>query len=523
MPLKFFFLSFVSIVIISFIVLYPSFNLAFQDEDWRGVVLPKTDYAGSRLSSYSSPVWFMDTLYSFIGPNFRPYYILSFSFRILLAFSVLVLVHTITKDRLAAFLGGLFMAVTATGIQNTYEVMNMIAYISMTGLVLFLIAFLKSLNKFSFLHLVPMGIFLIFSTFLTSFRVYPLYLWAFIVDGSQVLLHFKKDLIKAFLIRQVLIFVIFFFLYKIGIFIWYGLASTENKVNEFTKFASDFISLIMSLDLNVAAKYFTGLGNIIFPSMLDKSGTISLILGIALAVIFVGTLVYAMKNKLKNFHLLLSFIFWPLLFFTLYFIIYVGRGHRESPPLPSDMRYLMPPFIGLNIALAILISLTKKFKYSSIILGSLVILILMHTISTYSFLNKLSKQRDGAFMSKIWKQIPQIVPQSSLSIEKMNVFYFETDTPRALYTVNDGFIPHLVAVYKIDTKPSKFDSEEISAFSSKIAPPIISYGELVAYIQKSLSEKPEPDIWNRIFALKVEGEAVIDIKENVRKRLNEIP
>lgn len=524
MPLKFFFLSFISIVIISFLVLHPSFNLAFEDEDWRGVVLPKTDYANIKLSTYSSPVWFMDTFYTWIGPNFLPYYILAFIFRNLLVLSVLVFIYTITKDRLASFLGALFLAVTFTGIQTTYEVMNMISYLSMIGLVIFLTLFFKTFDKLSFTHLITMGISLLIATCIASFRVYPIYAWAFIIDSSRVLMHFQKELVKPFLIRQLVILIIFLFLYKIGIFSWYSINTPPEKgINDISRFISDTVIFFTSLDSNIIANFLRGLGNIIFPSILEKSGIISLFFGVILIIIFVSVLSYGIRRKTKGIHLLLSFLFWPLLFFTSYFIIYTIDGHRGSPPLPSSMRYLFPPFIGFTIALAILISLTRKIKSSRIILGSVVILILIHSIATFSFLSKLSEYRDGRFMTKIWEQIYQLVPESSLSTEKMNVFYFDIGTAkindRAFYTVSDGFIPHALAVYKIDTKPAKFDTEKIIAFNSRIAPPVMTYEELVSYIKKSLSENPELDIWNRIFTLKVEGERVIDIKDEVRKRV----
>lgn len=521
---KFYFLSFISIVIISFLVLYPSFNLAFEDEDWRGVVLPKTDYANIKLSTYSSPVWFMDTIYTWLGPNFLPYYILAFIFRTLLVFSILVFIYTVIKDRLASFLGALFLAVTFTGIQTTYEVMNMISYLSMIGLIIFLTFFFKLFEKLSFINLITMGTSLLIATYIASFRVYPVYAWAFIVDSSRLLIRFKKEMIKPFLIRQLVILIVFLFLYKIGIFSWYSInAPPEKGINDISRFISDTTIFFTSLNSNIIANFVKGLGNIIFPSILDKSGMISIFLGVVLIISLIGVFIYRISSRTKNIHSLLSFLLWPLLFFTSYFIIYTIGGHRGSPPLPSSMRYLLPPFIGFTIALAILISLTRKIKSSRIILGSVVILILIHAISTYSFLSKLSEYRDGRFMTKIWEQIYQLVPESSLSTEKMNVFYFDIGTAkindRTFYTVSDGFIPHVLAVYKIDTKPVKFETAEMIAFNSRIAPPVMTYEELVSYIKKSLSENPEPDIWNRIFTLRVVGDRVVDVKEDIKKRI----
>lgn len=520
--MKFYFLSCLLIVFISFIILFPSFNLSFEDEDWRGVVIPRMEkeYVDGRLSAYSSPAWFMGTFYTWFGPNFPAYFYLAFIFRNLLAFTIILFVYFVTKDRLASFLGGLFMAVSFTGIQNTYEVMNMIVYLSMAGLVIFLMAFFKTFNQLSAKHMVIMGIALILATGIASFRVYPVYVWAFIIDSSRLFLNFKKDKIKTFLARQAVILIVFLFLYQIGIFSWYTIGTSPGQGSgDFSRFISDIGNLLISLNPAIASTYLKGLGNILLPDILDKSGTASLFLGVVLILIFIGALIYGIKRKTRDIHLLLYFLIWPLLFYTLYFLIYVNGDHLKSPPLPSTMRYLLPPFIGFNIALAIFIAFTRKNKFKNTILGSVVILILVHAVSTYSFLSQLSKLRDGPFMMKIWKQIPNLVPQPALSAQKLNVFYFETDSPRALYTVNDGFIGHTIALYKFDDKAAKFDPVKINAFGRLIAPPIISFEELVSYVKKSLAKDPEPDIWDRIFALKVEGEKVSDIKDDVKKRV----
>jgi hypothetical protein len=214
---------------------------------------------------------------------------------------------------------------------------------------------------------------------------------------------------------------------------------------------------------------------------------------------------------------------WPLLFYSSYFLVYLnGFISKDTAILSSSMRYLFPPFIGFSVALAIILSiiLEKKNKLRRIVLTSVTVFIVVHALTTHFYLSNLSKQRDGFYMTKIWKQIKQLVPQSSLSSEKTNVFYFETDgSKKAIYTVNDGFIGHATALYKIDNKPAEFDSTDITAFMRLVAPPIITYEELVVYIRKNLSDNQESGIWNRTFALRVEEDKVIDIKGDVRKRI----
>lgn len=522
---KFYLLSFLAILIVSFLVLHPSFNLAFEDEEWQGIVLPKTIYASyitTRVTAYSSPMWFMTNLYTWLGPNFFPYFIFSFIFRNLLAFSGLILVYVLTKNCLTSFLGGILIVVGFSGIQTTFEIINMISYISFIWLLIFLCAFFKA-SKFSFKYLLIMGISLMFSTVLASFRVYPIYAWIVIVDSLKLLVNFKKDAIKSFLARQSIILIIFLFLYKIGIFSWYTRdAPREQGMNDVSRFISDTGQLLIGVNLNVAANFIKGLGNTIFPDILDKSGTISLLIGIIFIISLVILLFYGIKKRTGNIYHLSIFLLWPLVFYTCYFLIYINGVSKDTAILHSQMRYLLLPFIGFSIALAIFLSIVQKSnkKLGRVVLGFVIVFILIHSLTTYIFLSNLAKQRDGFYMVGIWEQIKQLVPESSLSTEKINVFYFETDgSARAIYSVNDGFIGHAIALYKIDTKPSKFDSTEINNFGKLIAPPIITYEELVSYIGKSLSEKPEPDIWNRIFALRVEGERVIDIKKDVRERI----
>lgn len=525
--LKFYFLSFTAILILSFIVLYPSFNLAFEDEEWQGVVLPKTiysNYVTSKVTAYSSPMWFMTNLYTWLGPNFSIYFILSFILRNLVALSVLVFLYMFTKNKLTSFLGGSLVVVGFSGIQTTFEVINMISYISYIGYLVFLIGFFLILEKFSYKYLITMVTSLLITTAIASFRVYPLYAWVFVIDGFRLLMHFKKDLVKFFLMRQVLISVVFLLLYKIGFFSWFSRdVLPGNSKNDFTNFISIGVSSLLNLNFNIISNFLKGLGNIIFPNILDKTGSISFSLGVFYIVILIGLFIYLLKRRTKDLNLLFDFLLWPLIFYASYFLVYMnGQNSKDTAIFLSNIRYMFPPFIGFSIALAIFLSiiLKKKNKLNRIILAMAVAFIFFHSLTTHSYLNKLSQIRDGAYMVKIWNQIKQLVPESSLSSEKMNVFYFETDgSARAIYTVNDGFIGHAIALYKIDSKPPKFDSTEISAFGRLLAPPIITFEELVSYIAISLSYNPEPDIWNRIFALRVEGYRVIDIKEDVRRKV----
>lgn len=469
-------------------------------------------------------MWFMTNLYTWLGPNFSLYFTLSFILRSLVAFSAFIFLYILTKNRLASILGGLLIVVGFSGIQTTFEIINMIAYISYIGWLIFLCAFFLIQDRVSFKYLITMGISLLLATLIASFRIYPLYAWAFIVDSLNTLGRFRKNRIKFFLMRQMVIFAVFLFLYKIGIFSWYSRdASSGHKISDLNKFVTDITSFIVSINTKIISNFLKGLGNVIFPDILDKAGNISLFLGIFYMFVLIGLFVYIIRKRTtRDIYLLFVFLIWPLLFYASYFLIYInGINLKDTAILQSSMRYLYPPFIGFSIALVIFLSIMSKIKskLSKIALISVIILVFVHALTTYNYLNKLSKIRDGNYMVKIWRQIQILVPESSLSNEQVNIFYFETDgTERAIYTVNDGFIGHAITMYKIDSKPVEFDPIEIGNFGRLIAPPIIYYEELVSYIKKNSVNDSKSDIWDRIFALKVIGEKVIDIKTEVKAR-----
>jgi len=521
---KFYFLSCLAIAVISFVVLYPSFNLAFQDDDWRGVVLPKTDYADGRLfTPYGIQLWFDGILYDIFNSNFYLYYILSFVLRNLVALGILLFIFNLTKDRLAAVLGALLFVVGFSGLQTTYETASTNVYISLVFWLIFLGAFFKSLDKFSFKYLVISGVSLLLATLASPVRTYPLYGWAIIVGVIRMFKKFNNERLKLFLVSSLSIGGIFLFLYYLGIFGWFSLdATSASKINDLSTFFTKLTSFISNLNFKIFLNFLRGLGNIIFPSILDKTGVISTLFGATLLIALTISAYLVIKRRDEKMQIMFAFLLWPLLFYVSYFIVILAgyTTGRETIILESPRRYLLPPFMGFSIGLAYTIHLARKRKGSILLLILIISLFFIHAVSTYTFLNKLSKQRDGFYMVKIWKQIKQIVPESSLSSKKTNVFYFETDgSPRAIYTVNDGFIGHAIALYKIENKPSKLNPKEISAFGDLLAPPIITFEELVSYTRKNLLDDKEPEIWDRIFALRVEGERVIDIKDDVKKRV----
>lgn len=142
-------LKFFLIILISLIVLYPSFNLALTGDDYLGL-WRYNFYTSGRVGKVWDPISFFLTDYGpqdtftaiihyFVGFNSTPYYLFSFLFRLLAAFSFIPLIYYITKNKFAAVFTGLFFSVITTGLETTNWSFNAPSYLAILFLNLFLL------------------------------------------------------------------------------------------------------------------------------------------------------------------------------------------------------------------------------------------------------------------------------------------------------------------------------------------------------------------------------------------------
>lgn len=519
-------LSFLIITIVALIVLLPSFSLAFQDDDWRGIVLPKTEYAHGRLfTPYGIQLWFCAILYDLFGTNFPFYYIFSFILRISLSFAIFFFLYNLTRNKLASFCGSLLMAVTFSGLQTTYEIANTNVYIALIGFVVFLFAFISSLIEHTqvFKKIIIMIFSLVFITLASPVRTYPLFIWVLAVDIVGLVLFYSRERLKAFVTRQSIIYLTFLGLYFVGLFGWFSLDSSREKSYDIKIFFEQISTFFLQFNTNIFLNFLKGIGNIFIPSTLDKSGKIALITAVIYILSLTGILISLIKKRNEKNYLMFSFFLWPLIFFTGYFIVVLGgygESSKETVILESYRRYLLPPFLGVLVSMAIL--LTNYAKRFSIYL--VIIFISLHAFSTNYFLNDLIKYRDGRFMTKIWSQFIEQVPKKSLDPQDTNVFYFETDgSKRAIYTLDDGFILHATTLYKIPQGFVDGTPEEITNFTKRLRH-TFNFNQLIDFVEKGFLNDSKPLSWDRIFAFRVEGEKLIDIKNEtkikVKKEIN---
>lgn len=515
--------SFLIITIIALIVLFPSFSLAFQDDDWRGIVLPKTEYAHGRLfTPYGIQLWFCAILYDLFGTNFPFYYMFSFILRVFLSFVIFLFLYNLTRNKLASFCGSLLMAVTFSGLQTTYEIANTNVYVALIGFVVFLFAFVSSLidHTHMFKKIIIMIFSLIFITLASPVRTYPLFIWVLVVDIVGLILFYSRERLKAFSTRQSIIFLTFLGLYFVGLFGWFSLDSTREKSYDLKIFFEQISIFFSQFNSNIFINFLKGIGNIFIPSILDKSGKIALITAVIYIFCLIKILISLIEKRNEKNYLMFSFFLWPLIFFTGYFIVILGgygELSKETVVLESYRRYLLPPFLGVLMSIAILLTnYTKRFPIYLVI-----IFISLHSFSTNHFLNDLTKYRDGRFMTKIWSQFIEQIPKKSLDPKDTNVFYFETDgSKRAIYTLDDGFILHATTLYKIPQSSVDGTPEELTNFTKRLRH-TFTFNQLVDFVEKGFPNDSKPLGWDRIFAFRLEGEKLVDIKNETKIKVEE--
>lgn len=150
-------LFFSPLILISLIILWPSFNLHLTGDDylglWRYNYYLSCAHGGhwNNFNFFFTDYGPQDTItaiiHNFFGFQPLVYYIVSYIFRLFAALTFYPLVKYITKNRLAAYGSALFFAICATGLETTDWSFNMPSYLAIGFLNLFFLTLFNSIDK----------------------------------------------------------------------------------------------------------------------------------------------------------------------------------------------------------------------------------------------------------------------------------------------------------------------------------------------------------------------------------------
>ncbi len=177
----------------------------------------------------------------------------------------------------------------------------------------------------------------------------------------------------------------------------------------------------------------------------------------------------------------------------------------------STHRYLTLSAVGISMLFAVIISLGKEFKNQIYLTLLLSIFLVIHIVSTRTYIDKLLISHSQEIVDKVWSAIPNI-PQVG---KKPLVFYFEGDGTNGSVlsdSVTFGFPFHIALLYNLTE-------------SDKIPVPMGDLKEVVSAVKDGKSFKAygyplKPIPINQVYAFHLQGsDNLMNITDTVRQKL----
>ncbi len=573
------FLSVFLIFLATYITVKPSFNFSLFGDDWLGLYTVKfnygpgttVDYTTFRgfLGPYAVPIHLMAFINRFWGYDHQVYYIFVYLLRSLASISIFFLAFKMTRSIFAALVGGLLFAVGVFGIETvSWGGWNMATYLAVF---FFCIAFWLAISSHNSLkkYLVSL-LLLIFSVASFPQRMHGAILFFVFADFIWLVCDINLKNIKKISLRFLLLLVVTYFLTRFNTFggegdrVWLLGQITNNLSTEKQYFWTSLISSFGNFFIPNAFWTTGGISRIassiignslIFPrtkpflvifsvivvlitfflkkskikffilsitggllwtlyirsalsdplsSLLNLSAIFSLFLGGYLLIVFLSWLI-TVRRKGFAYYLILI-ISWP-------FVMGIIPWSRNSfSTLETVFRYSTIPGIVLPLMGGFLISRTNGFR-------RLVIIVLVCVVGAIQFsfanlyLSNLSKSRDARLFDSAWNQlIINLDNEGYKPSDKLTVVYIEGD-PDITYSVFlFGFPPKMAITYNLSEQHRNEIPIFVNAFNDLLL--VTNGGNYPAS-----GQKPQIVPVERIYAFRLEGDRLVDVKKDVLGRL----
>lgn len=571
------------IIGIALFTLYPSFNLALFGDDWLAFfrytehIDGKLPVLQTHINYFLTPYGAQDILMGFLrkiyGYDSGAYYLISFVFRMLAAFSFYPLVRYLTKNRLSAFFAVLFFSVTAIGLDATNWVFNMPTYLTIAFFNIFLYFFLSSRISNNLKLLILSGIFYYLAYIFTPIRMHGSLPFIFLLELFWIIQQRNAKTAKTAALRFAYILFIFLIIrytghsqgppqeagerFGLGIkamsemmaagrfdFIFYplimfGSAIIPDLLSPRFQVAAarsllplavitflGFSIILFFLTRHIEELKFKFFKAIIFISALwtffslfiykanaatlsNSSLFLSLLTGGFTAILGIFLLIIFFRQRSFS-AAIFTGLFWSILSF------FFAWWWVPASIFPTTYRYLIVSAAGVAILLSAVIGLGKKRSSRIVLFLLLSPFLLINIWASRLYLNQSLTGHSQKISDKIWNSIPA-TPEITRSAEPY-IFYFEGDGANgaALHdAITFGFPPHMALIYNLregDPIPvpmSDFKEVASAVTDGKTMP---AYG----YKAKAV------DI-DRIYAFRLEGrDNLINITTLAREKLKQL-
>lgn len=581
-----FILPILSIFVISFFVFYPSFKLALFGDDWLAFFRyaqhlgPRSPGAWNHLTYYLTPYGPQDILMGFlqkiVGYQSTYYYLLSYIFKLVAAFSFYPLVSYLTKNKLASLFAVLFFSITTTGLDTTNWVFNMPSYITIAIFNLFLYFFLKAREHKKILLLLVSGVLYYAAYVTTPIRMHGSLFFILFLEAFWVFQNRSLSVVKMVALRLSIILVVFLIIrfagqsqgppqepmerFMIGLtadiqmlsqgrfdFIFYPIAMFGSLfIPDFILPFTTPVGSMTNLSLKIILPTF--LGFILLTFLIIKNIPISktkflklMLIGEVIWSIFV---LITYKANLSTFSdPKLSFLCliggYILILAALLLTIFLKQANISTSIFlaiswsilsfffawwwvptsifPTTYRYLIVSAQGIAILLAILISLGRDKRHQKYLFILFSIIILIHIISSRIFIKFSLDSHNQQISDKIWSSIPKVA-EIGKSKEPI-IFYFEGDDTNGEIlhdVVTFGFPPHMAIIYNLREEDGGFPVP--MSYLKDVISAFTDGKTMRAY---GYPEKPVPS--ERIYAFHLQGkDNLINVTDQLREKLSQI-
>lgn len=511
-------LGFLLILLISFIIISPTFNIGLFGDDWLSFfryadVLGKNSYGQYNyltyfLTPYGAQDILMGLLQNVYGFESAYYFMTSFILRNLAAISFYPLVFYLTKSKLAVLFAVLFFSVTVVGLDATDWVFNMPSYITIALFNIFLYFFLKA-REGGRKTLLISGLFYYLAYIITPIRMHGSLVFIFLLELFWFTQNKNIQTLKKIFLRISIIIAIFLFIRFSG----FTLGPPEEAMQRLSLGLNTSIQLIGRGKLEFLFYPFIMVGSMILPDFILPLQRRNIILSLIGITIFLLTIFLIKKIKKNNISTgLFLGLSWSIMSF------FFAWWWTPTTLFPTAYRYLIVSAQGIAIMLASIIGAGKDKINQRFLFIFLCLLVIIHIISTRIYINFLINTHGHEISKKIWSSIPYIsdIGKSSQS----TIFYFEGDSGTA-YILHDvitfGFPPHMGLLYNLNYRSIGFPvgtnnwQEVISAVKTGSIKP--AFGPP--------PDKPIPIDHIYAFHLNIYGD-LIDITTLAREKLKQI-
>jgi len=378
-----------SIILISFITLFPSFSLALFGDDWlaffryRQHVDPGSgqwNHLTYYLTPYGPQDILMGLLYKIYGFNSTLYYLTSYFLRMFAAFSLYPLVFYLTKNRLSAFFAALFFALTAIGLDTTNWVFNMPTYVTISLFFLSLYYFLYAREEKAKSKL-PIAALLYYLSYITApVRMHGSLIFLFFLEFFWFFQNRDKKTFKSALIRFSVMFLVFLIVRFAG-----QSQGPPNEAGErFLMGITAGLGLLEQGRFDFIFYPIVMLGGMILPDLLINNSVVTSYKQILFSIIpiFLGSLIFISlllkfteeTKTLFNKNLTLALAFWTLV------TILTAKGNIATFGNTIHINLVL---IGGYFLVFVIFLLISRFKQKNI--SSLLFLSLSWTILSFIF------------------------------------------------------------------------------------------------------------------------------------------